>query len=38
MAALHFVADHFVPCWFAGLALLAVAIAVLHLELREPRP
>lgn len=36
MSALHFVSAHFVPCWVAGLALLALAVAVLHYELREP--
>jgi membrane-bound ClpP family serine protease len=34
----HLIHSTFPASWFAGLALLAVAIVVLHLELRAPRP
>lgn len=33
----HLIADNFLAAWIAGLFLLAVAIAVLHYELRAPR-
>lgn len=33
--AMHFASAHFGAYWVAGLSLLAVAIAVLHYELRE---
>jgi hypothetical protein len=37
MAALHFVSHNFGACWVAGLVLAAVAVAVLHYELRARR-
>jgi hypothetical protein len=36
-ALAHLIHANFPASWYAGLALLAVAIGVLHYELRAPR-